>query len=98
MSLKWLEARHFRNISHISVDLDPGLNLFFGENGSGKTSVLESSYFLSTARSFRGTVVDTVIQRGAKGCLLRGKVEVGVMEHHIGITPGCRRQPRDKNK
>ena len=28
MSLKWLEARKFRNLSHISVDLDPGLNLF----------------------------------------------------------------------
>ena len=35
MSLKWLEARKFRNLSHISVDLDPGLNLFFGGNGSG---------------------------------------------------------------
>ena len=86
MSLKWLEARHFRNLSHISVDLDPGLNLFFGDNGSGKTSVLESSYFLSTARSFRETGIDTVIQRGAKGCLLRGKAEVGAMEHYIGIT------------
>ena len=86
MSLKWLEARHFRNLSHISVDLDPGLNLFFGENGSGKTSVLESSYFLSTARSFRGAGLDTVVQRGAKGCLLRGKAKVGIIEHHIGIT------------
>ena len=86
MSLKWLEAMHFRNLSHVSIDLDPGLNLFFGENGSGKTSVLESSYFLSTARSFRGAGLDTVIQRGARGCLLRGKAEVGLMEHSIGIT------------
>jgi DNA replication and repair protein RecF len=30
--------------------------------------------------------LDTVIQRGAKGCLLRGKAEVGIMEHFIGIT------------
>ena len=86
MSLKWLEAGHFRNLSHISVDLEPGLNFFFGENGSGKTSVLESSYFLSTARSFRDTGLDTVIQRGANSCVLRGKAEVGIMEHSIGIT------------
>ena len=86
MSLKWLEASHFRNLSYVAVDLDPGLNLFFGENGSGKTSVLESSYFLATARSFRNTGLDAVIQRGAKGCLLRGKAEVGFMEHHIGIS------------
>jgi DNA replication and repair protein RecF len=86
MSLKWLEARHFRNLTHISVDLDPGLNLLFGENGSGKTSLLESSYFLSTARSFRDTGLDPVIQRGAQDCLLRGKVQRGGMEHQIGIS------------
>lgn len=86
MSLKWLEARHFRNLTHISVDLDPGLNLLFGENGSGKTSLLESSYFLSTARSFRDTGLDPVIQRGAEDCLLRGKVQAAGMEHHIGIS------------
>ena len=72
MSLKWLEARRFRNLTHISVDLDPGLNLLFGENGSGKTSLLESSYFLSTSRSFRDNAFDPVIQRGAEDCLLRG--------------------------
>jgi recombinational DNA repair ATPase RecF len=77
MSLKWLEARRFRNLTHISVDLDPGLNLLFGENGSGKTSLLESSYFLSTSRSFRDNAFDPVIQRGAEDCLLRGKVQVG---------------------
>jgi DNA replication and repair protein RecF len=86
MSLKWLEARHFRNLTHISVDLDPGLNLLFGENGSGKTSLLEASYFLSTARSFRDTGLDPVIQRGEQDCLLRGKVQTGGMEHHIGIS------------
>ena len=86
MSLKWLEAKHFRNLTHISLDLDPGLNLLFGGNGSGKTSLLESSYFLSTARSFRDSGLDSVIQRGASGCVLRGKAEVGNVQHHIGIT------------
>ena len=86
MSLKWLEAMRFRNLSHIAIDLDPGLNMFFGDNGSGKTSVLEACYFLSSGRSFRDTGVDTVIQRGAKGCLLRGKADVGISEHYIGIV------------
>lgn len=86
MSLKWLEARRFRNLTQISIELDPGLNLLFGENGSGKTSLLESSYFLSTARSFRDTGFDAVIQRGAEDCLLRGKVQLGGVDHHIGIS------------
>jgi DNA replication and repair protein RecF len=86
MSLKWLEASHFRNLTHMSIDLDPGLNLIFGANGSGKTSVLEAGYFLSTARSFRDGVIGTVIQRGAGACILRGKAELGRLEHHVGIT------------
>ena len=86
MSLRWIEARHFRNLTRVSTDLDPGLNLLFGENGSGKTSLLESSYYLSTARSFRDTGLNTVIQRGAKSCLLRGKVEIGNVKYEIGIT------------
>jgi len=100
MSLKWLEARRFRNLTHISVDLDPGLNLLFGENGSGKTSLLESSYFLSTSRSFRDNAFDPVIQRGAEDCLLRGKVQVGGVEHHIGIgrNRGGIRQIRVNNE
>jgi len=86
MSLKWLEASHFRNLTHMSIDLDPGLNVIFGANGSGKTSVLEAGYFLSTARSFRDAVIGTVIQRGAGACILRGKAELGRLEHHVGIT------------
>ena len=86
MSLRWLEARHFRNLTRVVADLDPGLNLVFGENGSGKTSLLESSYFLSTARSFRDTGLKTVIQRGADSCLLRGRAEIGNVDYEIGIT------------
>ncbi len=93
MSLKWLEARHFRNLTHISVELDPGLNLLFGDNGSGKTSLLESSYFLSTAKSFRDTGLDPVIQRGAQDCLLRGRIQAEGLEYDIGIS-----RDRDGNR
>ena len=44
----------FRNIT--AADLQPciqGLNIFSGDNGSGKTSVLEAIHYLSYGRSFR---------------------------------------------
>ncbi|MGD9108412.1 MAG: DNA replication/repair protein RecF [Gammaproteobacteria bacterium] len=64
MVLSHLEVTDFRNIDHISIDLDNHLNIFIGENGSGKTSLLEAIYHLSFGRSFRTRNPGKVIQFG----------------------------------
>jgi DNA replication and repair protein RecF len=74
MKLIQLQANNLRNLSNISLDLDPGLNLFCGSNGSGKTSLLESVYYLGTGRSFRGTQIDPLIRHGEASCLAVGTV------------------------
>jgi len=92
MSLNWLYATRFRNLIDTRLDLNPGVNLLYGENGSGKTSLLEAAYFLSSARSFRTTRQDPVIQHGADDCLVRGELtrrgsqawQVGISRHRDG--------------
>lgn len=46
--------RQFRCLADSRLDLDPSLNWFVGDNGAGKTSVLESLYWLARGKSFRG--------------------------------------------
>lgn len=75
MRLTRLHAENFRNLSDISVSFDPALNLFSGQNGSGKTSLLETVYFLGSGRSFRSAKVDPVTKRGEDFCLVTGEVE-----------------------
>lgn len=53
MWLKHIQVSNFRNLSAIKLDLTPGLNVFFGENGAGKTNFLEAVYCLLKGRSFR---------------------------------------------
>lgn len=54
MTIHELRITDFRNLSSVVLTpLTTGLNLICGENGSGKTSLLEAIYYLSTARSFR---------------------------------------------
>jgi DNA replication and repair protein RecF len=54
MAIHALRITDFRNLSSVMLEpLTTGLNLIYGENGSGKTSLLEAIYYLSTARSFR---------------------------------------------
>ncbi len=51
--LKRLQVNHFRNLQSVAVDLSPSVNIFYGDNGSGKTSLLESISLLGLGRSFR---------------------------------------------
>lgn len=53
MRLLELTTRHFRNLSADVVSFGPGVNLVLGENGQGKTNLLEAAALLCGQRSFR---------------------------------------------
>lgn len=57
-----IEIHQFRNISFTKIDTGK-INLFYGENGSGKTSLLEAIYYLSLGRSFRSRHLERIIQK-----------------------------------
>ena len=85
MSLEWLEIQRVRNISQASLELSPGVNLLYGQNGSGKTSVLESVYFLASSRSFRRNMNTAMIQQGAPDCLVLGRGKRGQTRYQMGV-------------
>lgn len=62
MALDCLNIHHLRNITHAQLTLHPRFNFFSGPNGSGKTSLLEAIYLLSTGRSFRTRETMPLIQ------------------------------------
>jgi len=45
MTLSKLEIVQFRNLQSVSISLHPCVNVFYGANGSGKTSILEAIFF-----------------------------------------------------
>ena len=53
MKLLSLDIYNFRNIEKAYLTFSPGLNFISGENGAGKSSVLEAIHHLSTGNSFR---------------------------------------------
>ncbi len=64
-SLIDLNIHHLRNISSASLSLHPHNNLFYGSNGSGKTSLLEAIYLLGTGHSFRTRETVPLVTHGA---------------------------------
>jgi DNA replication and repair protein RecF len=64
MRLEQLRIRGLRCLIDVELELDPGINVFVGANGAGKTSVLEAAFLLSHARSFRTGAKDALLARG----------------------------------
>ena len=57
-----LTIRQLRNISALSLSPSLGINLLLGENGAGKTSILEAIHLLALGRSFRTRSLKQLIQ------------------------------------
>ena len=53
MRLQNLYLRNFRNYSSLYLELNPGLTVFVGDNGQGKTNLLEAVHLLATTRTKR---------------------------------------------
>ncbi|OFW49926.1 MAG: hypothetical protein A2163_02780 [Actinobacteria bacterium RBG_13_35_12] len=65
MYLKKLELKNYRNYSHANLNFDQNTILILGNNGNGKTNLLESIYYLSTGRSHRTYSQDEIIKWGS---------------------------------
>lgn len=64
MLLTSLILRNFRNHADVEMTFSPKVNLIVGNNGIGKTNILEAIHFLSTGRSFRTNQLSELIRHG----------------------------------
>ncbi len=60
MSVDKLFTQNFRNLDGGSINFHPKLNFVVGDNGSGKSSLLEAIFFLGHGKSFRTSKVDSL--------------------------------------
>lgn len=67
MKLKHLKIFNLRNHSHSEIDFSDGINLIYGPNGSGKTTILEAISICSMSKSFLPTLDQNLIKYEQKG-------------------------------
>lgn len=70
MFLRHCELHNFRSWDHLSLDLQPGITVFVGANGQGKTNFLEGINYLATLRSHRVSGDGPLIHEGADSAQL----------------------------
>ena len=85
MWLTRLRLTNLRNIAALELPLEPGLTLFTGANGAGKTSILEGAYLLSHAQSFRVGQHETLIRHGADVLALHAQIQRQSGSVQIGL-------------
>src|SRR3546814_4302595 len=64
-----------RSYESAEILLAPGLTALLGDNGQGKTNVLEAIAWLATLSSFRGAPTDAMIRQGAQQAIIRRSEE-----------------------
>ena len=85
MRLTRLDIRNLRRLEPLSIAPGPSLNWITGDNGAGKTSLLEAIHLLAYGRSFRGPVRDGLIRTGAESLEVFAEWQEAARQRRVGL-------------
>lgn len=90
MYLKQLSIANFKNIEQVNLQLAEGLNCLVGDNGEGKTNLLDAIYYLSMAKSYFNITDLQSIRHGEDYFMLQASYERNDTEEQLycGIKRG----------
>lgn len=86
MQLNHLSIRNYRNIERAELKLGDRFNLFYGDNGQGKTNFLEAVFFLGTLKSFRHARQSEIIHWGERAATLKCAVIDSNVRHELAVS------------
>lgn len=92
--IQQLTITAIRNLAPVTLQLSPAVNVLYGLNGSGKTSVLEAIHILGVARSFRTSRIKPVINRDARECTVFGRIGTNSQVIPVGVSRNSQEETR----
>ena len=90
MSLDSLQLLFFKNYDEAALRLSPGLNCFIGDNGSGKTNLLDAIHYLSLTKSAISASDGLSIKQGADFFVVKGIFSTNSASEHETIQVSLR--------
>ena len=70
-----LNLTNYRSYANLELNLDPGINIFVGKNGEGKTNIAESILYLTFLNSHRASGNTPLVKLGQASAYIRAKVK-----------------------
>ncbi len=100
MRLNSLSILNYKNIREADLVFSPKINCFIGNNGMGKTNILDAIYFLSFCKSHSNSIDSQNILHNADFCLIQGKYQVGdaIEDIYCGMKPRLKKQFKRNKK
>lgn len=97
MILKHISIINYKNLEQVELDLSPKINCFVGDNGMGKTNLLDAVYYLSFCKSYTNPIDSQNIKHDTDVCMIQGKYQPdGQKEEEIYC--GLRRRQKKQFK
>ncbi|KOG82902.1 recombinase RecF, partial [Streptomyces varsoviensis] len=90
MHVSHLSLADFRSYARVEVPLDPGVTVFVGPNGQGKTNLVEAVGYLATLGSHRVSSDAPLVRAGAERAIVRAQVVQGERQQlvELELNPG----------
>ncbi len=86
MHLNSLQLYNFKNFSDKNFDFDKKINCFVGDNGVGKTNLLDAIYFLAFGKSFFNSNIRQIIRFGEEAFSVKGGFEIQEKTENILVS------------
>ncbi len=86
MRLRRLRLRNHRNYARLELTPGPGINVFIGPNGQGKTNLLEAVAMLALSSSPRARREHELVGPVGPGSRIEAEVTSGEMTRHLSIA------------
>ena len=97
MILEKLSIINYKNIASATLELSPKINCFIGQNGVGKTNVLDAIYFLSFCHSANNPIDSQVIMHGQEFFMLEGTYNEN-LQIYCGMKRGTKKHFKRNKK
>lgn len=77
--------KNFRNLTDFSVRFSPKINILIGDNGQGKTNLLEAIHVLTTGQSFRYADNENLIYKNSSEAFLKARCSQGELDYDLDL-------------
>ena len=83
--VKNINLSNFRNFRNLNLSFDDKINIFFGQNGCGKTNILEAISLIAKGRGIRNSSIFNLISKNKDNFLIKNNLEIKYDNYNIEI-------------
>ena len=84
--IKDINLINFRNFSNLNLSFDKKLNILFGNNGCGKTNILEGISLIAKGKGIRNSNIINLIKKKEDNFLIKNNLEIKYNNFNVEIT------------